>query len=821
MRKYRIENMSCQKCQAKIEALLQEHDVQFDIDLECKQLAVYSGAETKEIIQLIATIGYEAVLIESYDTIEVPNEDEKENVIASAQYQLPDISCTNCALTISKQLETNNVEVAINAGTKQMQILQNPNGLSEKEIIAEVKKAGYTAISLSQDDHHHDHHTGHDHEEMFGQNQVWYKRGSFKLCWSIGAFLIAELPMLSHFIPGFHLPGMEILMNPWFQLVLATLTMWLVGTAFFKGAARAFSHRITTMDTLVSIGAITAYSFSLMQMYVYQANLDVHYFFEATIAIIALIYLGHYLEEKASQRTNTALKELTELHADTATLVLADGVTIRKPSDILVGDIVRVKKGEKIPLDGVIVRGQAAVNESMVTGEPIAHFKEDGMHVIGGTILESGEIDVRVLKDERSGTLSTIIKAVEKAQFEKPAIQKTADKISSIFVPFILSIAVITFIVYFAFLKADFWFSISTMLSVIVISCPCAFGLATPLSILIGSSLAAKRGILYKSGATFEQVRKIDAICFDKTGTLTKGTPSVVATLDDVHEHAGLVYQAEQKSEHPLARAMMQYIEENGYPLSSDAIEYTEEVSGKGVQVYTAKSTWYIGSLSMLQEHGCVLTERENTFIEKHASSGASIVAVFDEAKVHNLFAIRDELKAEAKELIRKLHERGIQTFMLTGDMQKPAYAIAAEAGIQANQVFYEVHPIDKLEHIKKLQEKGMTVAFVGDGINDAPALAQADLGIAVGTGAKVALSAADITLVGGNIGLIDEALQISKATLRNIFTNFGWAFSYNIIAIPIAALGLLSPTWAAFFMAFSDIVVVLNAATLKLFRKK
>lgn len=832
MQQFKITNMSCKNCKAKIDAVLIEHNIQGTIDIETKVLTIENanGLNDEAIISVIASSGYTAEIFKQ-DAKE--KQSTKEVQLTNAQYKLPDITCTNCALTVTKQLEKSGITAVINAGTKQMQITDNPNQISTDGIVSEVKKAGYTAIPLQSKtkspaehhdhDHSHDHngaHAGHDHGEMFATTGVWYKRGEFKLVWSIGAFILAELPMLFHTFFHIEFPGLALLMNPWFQLVLATLTMLIVGIAFFKGAWRALKNKVTTMDTLVTVGAFSAYGFSIMQMFVYRFDPMQHYFFEATIAIVALIYLGHFLEAKASQRTNTALKELTELHAEVAHVVDGDKEITKKPSEVKIGEIVAVYRGEKIPLDGIIVSGKGSINEAMVTGESLPSFKEEGVKVIGGTIVESGEIRVRVLKDESQGTLSSIIEAVEKAQFEKPTIQKTADKISTIFVPTILTLAAVTFLVYYFLLQRDFWFAISTALSVVVISCPCAFGLATPLSILIGSSLAAKRGILYKSGATFEQVKRIDAICFDKTGTLTKGTPSVVATFSDIKSHASILYQAEKQSEHPLALAIVGYIEENKMEINDLELQI-EEVGGKGVFVQNESTKYAIGSLKLVSEYNITLEDTQQKFINTHTQSGASIVTVIENGMLANIIAIRDVVKQEAKELIAKLHQRGIQTYMVTGDMKQPADAIAKEIGIAPECVFAEVRPVDKLEHIKALQSKGLMVAFVGDGINDAPALAQADLGIAVGTGAQVALSAADVTLVGGNVLLIDEALQISKATLRNIFTNFGWALSYNIIAIPVAMLGLLSPTLAAAFMAFSDVVVVLNAATLKLFRKK
>lgn len=825
MLEFIIKNMSCQNCKAKIEKLLAEKSLQGSVDVETKILRLQDSSNLlpEEMINLLAEAGYTAEYITALNT--APIQIQEEVTLSHPQFKVPDITCTNCALTVTKQLEKSGVIARINAGTKQMQITENKQSLSDAEIMNEVQKAGYTAVPIKQENipHNHDHngHEGHDHGEMFAKTGVWYKRGEFKLLWSIIAFILAEVPMMAHTFFHVEFPGLNILMNPWFQFILATLTMWLVGVAFFKGAWRALKNKVTTMDTLVTVGAFTAYGFSIMQMFVYQFDPMEHYFFEATIAIVALIYLGHYLEEKATSKTNTALFELTQLHAEVAHVLYDGKITTKKPSEIRIGETVIVYRGEKVPLDGIVIAGQGSINEAMVTGESLPTFKEEGQKVIGGTVLESGELQIRVLKDEAQGTLSSIIEAVEKAQFEKPAIQKTADKISSIFVPTILTLAVLTFITYFGFLHYDFWSSISTALSVVVISCPCAFGLATPLSILIGSSLAAKRGILYKSGATFEQVRHIDAVCFDKTGTLTAGTPNVVAAFTDVSTHASILYQAEKQSEHPLALAIVRHVEENQFTMTELPTFQFHEESGKGIFAQNESDTYAIGSLKLVEQLNATITNDHQMFIDSHTQKGASIVVFIQNEKLLNILAIRDTVKQEAQQLIEKLHARGIKTYMITGDMKKPADAIASEIGIPATHVFAEVRPVDKLEHIKQIQATGEMVAFVGDGINDAPALAQANLGIAVGTGAKVALSAADITLVGGNILLIDEALQISKATLRNIFTNFGWALSYNIVAIPVAMLGFLSPTLAATFMAFSDVVVVLNAATLKMFRKK
>lgn len=750
----------------------------------------------------------------------IPKENDVLNVT------IDDMSCTNCAMTIVKQLQIKGVEADVNTTTKKIKVKANKNNLTEEEIYSEIRTAGYTpTLTVKKSSKiidegesklvNHDQHEGHNHEEMFGSKGTFLKSGNFKLIFSIIVFTIVEVPGVLHHFLHVENPVVIMLINPWLQAVLATLVMYFVGGTFFKGAIAAFKVKSTTMDTLVFVGAWSAYIFSWMQMYMYSASNMEHYFFEATIAIITLIYIGHYLEHRSSSKVNKVLDELTRLNASIAHVV--DNETRElvdiDPSEVEVGQILRAFKGEVVPLDGIVISGSATINESMISGEPIALVKSEGDQVTGGTIIESGSVDVIARKRVSDGTLSHIIEAVEKAQFEKPAIQKTADKISTIFVPVIITLAIITGIVWY-FITKDTWTAVSIGLSVIVISCPCAFGLATPLSILIGSSLAAKRGILYKSGETFEAVQKIDVICFDKTGTITKGVPKVIDTYGVFLDKLDVLYSSESKSEHPLAHALSQFFKDQG----AKHIEVNiEEVPGRGI----VTEGIMIGSQSFAKEHQVRFSTDEELFINKHESTGASTVFIFEENKLLSILAISDTIKEGAQKLMNTLQKRGINTYMITGDAKKSATFIASQVNIQPENVFANILPVEKLSIIENFQNDGKTVCFVGDGINDAPALAKANLGIAVGTGSKIALAASDVTLVGGNINLIDDALQISKATLNNIYINFAWAFSYNILAIPIAMSGTLSPTWAAFFMAFSDIVVVLSAQTLRFFRKK
>ncbi len=693
-----------------------------------------------------------------------------------------------------------------------------------KQVTERLEEMKLIESHQHEDGHKHDHEE-HDHEHGDMHSMVDHQHShnksliTLRLWMSIIIFTVSELPMLQFL--GIETPLFDFLHHPYTQAALSTLLLLVVGMEFFIGAYKGIKNRILNMDVLVTFGALTAYFFSWYQVFQYGIHNDeIHFYFEAASAIIALIYIGHYLEHRASDKVNQTLDELMKIGAKTATVITETGEKQEVAvENVAINQLVYVAPNVKIPMDGIVETGESYVDESMISGEPVPVFKTKGTDVIGGTLNTNAELIVQVRKTSDDGVLAEIIQSVEKAQMDKPDIQLLADRISSIFVPTILLIAIITFCSwYFIVRPGDFISAFEPAISVVVISCPCALGLATPLSVLVGSSRAAKLGILYKSGKVFEKIKKIEAICFDKTGTLTYGRPTVVATYGEYDEKiAHIIYNMERESMHPFAYALNTYLKER-FTVDEDDTISTEEIAGHGVTATIAEKQYSIGSFRWLQTLGVTMEEEERAFADSHLALGHSVLGMTDGTKLI-LFVMADEIKTNAVATIKDLQAQGIEVSMITGDAEKTAQAVAKELGITT--VYAGVLPHEKAQYIEKIQATGKQVAFVGDGINDAPALATADLGIALGSGTQIALSAADVTLVNSDLSGISTALTISKMTLRNIHQNFGWAFSYNLVAIPVAAMGLLSPVLAAGFMAFSDIVVVGNAARLRIQRIK
>lgn len=778
------------------------------------------------------------------------------------------MTCTMCAAALKQSFEKKQTSIAIDITKHTLVVLENPHGYYLEDIIQIVENTGYKVdmsdlatyqkVEVSQ--------LSDELKRALNKNDYLFDREGFvyldkqalanfkeklpknyreklhkddkgeledkatskhnkmhlsklRLIVSIIIFIVSELPMLMYV--GIDLPFFTFLHNGYIQAFLSTIIVIFVGPEFFIGAWNGLKNRVLNMDVLVTIGSLIAYFFSWYQLVYYGTHQhDIHFYFEAASAIISLIYIGHYLEHRTSDKVANTLNEFMNIGAKIAHVVVDEknNVVETMPiDDVQVGMLIEIRKGEKVPLDGIVERGKSYVDESMITGEPVPVYKEKGKDIIGSTINTSDILYVRVRKTNDNGVLADIIHSIEKAQLDRPNIQLLADKISTFFVPTILVIAFITFIVWY-FIGQPFVFipAFEAAVSVIVISCPCALGLATPLSTLIGSSRAAKRGILYKSGKVFEKIKKVDAICFDKTGTLTYGRPEVVATSQSVSiDVATRIVQLEKKSLHPFAYALTtKMMEMFSHEIKKETAMKIEEVPGKGIFGVENQQRYYVGSIAWIQTLGAKLTESDQKFYETHAQLGHSILGYFDGQNLI-LFVIADQIKEHALEVIQTLKKQGIEVMMITGDATASATSIAKQLGI--TQFYAEVLPSQKAEYVTKIQAKGKQVAFVGDGINDAPALATADLGIALGSGAQIVLGAADVTLVNADLRGILTALKISKMTLRNIYENFAWAFSYNVIAIPMAAFGLLTPVFAAAFMAFSDIVVVLNASRLKI----
>ena len=612
--------------------------------------------------------------------------------------------------------------------------------------------------------------------------------------------------------------------------IFATYTFIVVGKPYLLGIYRFFRYGKANMDTLIGIGTATAFLYSFI-VTAFEAVLapyiDVtHSYYDVTIVVIAFIAFGKYLEVQAKQKTGDAIEKLLGLQAKTA-LVIRDGKEVEIPlEEVTVGDLIVVKPAGKIPVDGIVTEGLSFVDESMITGEPIPNEKKEGASVVGGTLNTTGSFTFRATKVGSETLLSHIVKMVGEAQGSKAPIQGLADKISSVFVPVVLAIAIVTLGVwlivgtqYLGFSQA-LSFGLVSFVGILVIACPCALGLATPTAIIVGVGKGAKEGILVKDAETLQKLGKVDTLVFDKTGTITKGKPEVVSILSFEEKSEEVILRIlatlEKKSEHPIAHAIVTFAEEKKIPLFS--IDRFESIQGKGLRGEVEGVLYYAGNLTLLKDLNVPF---DQTHLEKEAKEGKTPIILATEDTVIGIVMVADAIKEGAKEAMEKLRAMGIQTIMLSGDNTYTARYIAKQVGI--DEVIAEVLPDQKMAKIQELQRAGKRVAMVGDGVNDAPALAQANVGIAMATGTDVAIESAGITLLHGDITKVVKAIRLSKMTMTGIKQNLFWAFIYNLVGIPLAAgvfypvFGwLLSPVFAGLAMAFSSVSVVGNSLRLK-----
>ena len=604
-------------------------------------------------------------------------------------------------------------------------------------------------------------------------------------------------------------------------LALATPVQFYIGAQFYSGAVKSLRGGSANMDVLIALGSTVAYIFSILVML---GVVQGHVYFETSAMIITLIRLGKYLEAKAKGRTSEAMKKLVNLQAKNAT-IRRDGKEVKIPvEEIQAGDVLIVRPGEKVAVDGEVIEGNTSIDESLITGESLPVVKQPGDKVIGGTINKQGLIAFKATKIGKETVLSQIIRMVEEAQSSKAPIQRLADTVSAYFVPIVILLALTTFVLWYFVLKIPLTSADQTVLSraiirmtaVLVIACPCAMGLATPTAVMVGSGKGAERGILFRSAEALEHAGKVDTLVFDKTGTITKGQPAVIDIflLDKNYKEDELLKLAasvENGSEHVLGEAILAEAGNRGLKLAG--MTDFQSYAGLGVSAKVGKQLVELGNERFLVQNGINNTNDETISTTLQEKALTAIYIAVDK-KLAGVFGIADQIKSESVATVEKLKDMGMKVVLLTGDNQATAEAIARQVGI--DDVLAEVLPMGKADAIKSLQEKGRNVVMVGDGVNDAPALAQADVGIAVGTGTDVALSTAPITLLSGELGKVVEVIQLSRKTLSTIKQNLFWAFFYNVILIPVAAMGSLPPMFAAGAMAFSSVFVVTNSLGLK-----
>ncbi len=739
---------------------------------------------------------------ESYQTLTLPVEG---------------MTCASCVLRVEKTLKKIEgvQEANVNLATEKVALTFDPSKVKLPELASAVDAAGYKLVVPTEESaEHHKTPTGEPTESYLKLKREFLFSAILTL-----PIMVISMVMMTPTWAGFT-AWWPLSMDDTNKLLLiaTTLVMAVSGKRFFTIAWKLARHFTSDMNTLVAVGTGTAYLYSTLVVlfpHWFPSDVRSHVYFDTAAVIVTLILMGRLLEAKAKQRASDAIKKLMELQPKTARVV-RNGRDIGIPiEDVVHDDIVIVRPGEKIPVDGLITDGFTSVDESMVTGESIPVEKTIGDKVIGGTINKNGSIEFRATAVGKETVIAQIIKLVEAAQGSKAPIQTLANKIASVFVPIVIGISLLTFVLWFVVGGSGFTAAMMNFIAVLIIACPCALGLATPTAIMVGTGLGATRGILIKNAESLERAHKVQTVVLDKTGTITSGKPSVADVVPlNGFDSATLLHRAasvEKRSEHPLGQAIVEYAQSKG--IAPADVHSFLSITGRGITATVDGDAVLIGNRLLMDGSSVNVVEAE-MILQRVAEEGKTPVLVSLNGRLAGVIAIADTIKPSSQKAVVRLKEMGLEVVMMSGDNRRTAEAIARQAGIE--RVIAEVLPHDKAKHVHALQAEGRIVAMAGDGINDAPALAQADVGIAMGTGTDVAMETADITLMKSDLRGVAEAIQLSHKTIRAIKQNLFWAFIYNVIGIPVAALGLLNPIYAAAAMAFSSVSVVMNSLRLR-----
>ena len=724
--------------------------------------------------------------------------------IRQETFAITGMTCTNCSARIEKALNKKEgvTNAYVNFATEKAVVSFDSNVMTTEAIEQVVAKAGYSAIlDLAE-----------NQESLEKAQEKEFKTLKFQLI--LGTVL--SLPMvIAMFAVMFKVDAawVHFLHNPWVQLLLTTPVQFYIGARFYKGTYLSLKNGSATMDVLIALGTTSAYLLSIYNGFF--SKPAGHLYFEASAVIITLILLGKYLEHLAKSRTNTALKQLLDLQPKTALVLDENNQPKEVPVEaIKINDLILIQPGRSIPVDAEVVSGYTSIDESMLTGESLPVEKNAGDMIYSGTMNSTGTLTAKVLKPSSDSTLSKIIKMVEDAQGSRAPIQKLADTISAYFVPTVIAIAIITWLITW-FITKDSTLAVIHAVSVLVIACPCALGLATPTAIMVGTGLGARHGILIKNGEALETAATIDAVIVDKTGTLTEGKPVVTDfqtfTSDD-QTVLTVLSSLETFSEHPLAKAIVNYANEK--EITAQSVEQFTSHTGFGISGNIDGKTYFVGAKRFMDQQN-ISVDAHIALIEQLESTGKTVMLLGSEQQLVGLIAVADQVKATTAEAVKRLQDKGIQVYMMTGDNKRTALHIGSQVNLDESHIFAEVLPEDKANYVKELQNKGLKVAMIGDGMNDAPALAQANIGIAMGTGTDIAMESADVTIMNGDLINVDRTLQLSKETMKKIRQNLFWAFLYNTVGIPFAAFGLLSPIIAGGAMAFSSVSVLTNSLLL------
>jgi Cu+-exporting ATPase len=811
-----VRGMTCAACVRRVEQGLQGFDgiqaaaVNFATE---KATVTYDRAVTdvEAIVAKVKDLGYEVI-----DWQEPPGAGLQKTTIS-----VGGMTCAACVRRVELALKSIDgvVEAAVNLSTGKATVTHDQHWAGVEALQRVVSETGYEFLGISDA-------TLEDPVEEARKREVDELTTKFL----VGAILSVVIfaGSMQHWFPFLNsIPRQTILYS---LLVLTTPVVFWVGSQFFLGAVKAAKQKTTDMNTLVAVGALSAYLYSTLATFYPQlftgAGVVPHVYFDGAAMIITLILLGRLLEAKAKGRTSMAIKRLLGLKPKTARVVRNDKEIDIPVEAVIEGDIIVVRPGEKIPTDGVVVSGSSSVDEAMLTGESIPVAKETGSEVFAATMNKTGSFTFRATKVGAETALAQIVRLVEEAQGSKAPIQRVADRVASVFVPVVLAISVLTFVIwYYLVPEPNFSRALLNFVSVLIIACPCAMGLATPTAVMVGTGLGAENGILIKGAESLEKVYRLTTVIFDKTGTLTKGEPEVtdILTAEGLQEQDFLkkAVSIEAVSEHPLAHAIIEKGRQEA--LSPDPVEGFEALSGLGARAVVNGKPYLLGNMRLMEKESVAMNgfdRKANTL----AQEAKTCILVATEGRVIGLIAVSDVPRASASETVSSLKEMGLRVAMITGDNEKTARAVADAVNI--DHILAEVLPGDKADEIKRLQKQGQVVGMVGDGINDAPALSTADIGIAIGAGTDVAIEASDITLIRDDLRSVPAAIRLSMQTMRVIKQNLFWAFFYNSLGIPVAAgilypfFGiLLSPVFAAAAMAMSSVSVVSNSLRLRKFR--
>ena len=817
---YAVQGLSCASCAHAVEVALQAvtgvKSAQVNLATEKVSLETEGSVSPLDLQAAVQAAGYDLVLPQ-----------------VTQNFALTGMSCASCAANIESAVSSlPEVSAAsVNLATEVLSVTYQPGAINEEIICQTVAEAGYQAQVLA-DQAGASQAQIQQEADQAAQAKASHQAALWRRFWLSAIFALPLLCLAMAEMVGLTLPtwlshrgGGQLFVS--LQLALTLPILWL-GRSFFLNGFKHLVKGHPNMDSLVALGTSAAVAYSLyssIQVWLGDHHAAMSLYYESAGVILTLVTLGKYFEARSKGQTSAAIQALIKLAPQEAQ-VLREGQEVTLPLDqVQVGDLVRVRPGQKIPVDGRVVEGQSWVDESMLTGESLPVAKKVGDQVVGASLNQQGSLIVETNKVGQDTTLAQIIHLVQAAQGSKAPIAQLADRVSAVFVPVVMTLALVAGLAWYLIGGQSWAFALTISIAVLVIACPCALGLATPTAIMVGTGKGAEQGILIKSGTALEMAHQVDAVVLDKTGTLTQGQPQVTDVLPltgwTPDQLLALAAAAEVNSEHPLGQAIVAGARER--ELALPEVTDFQSLTGSGIQVRLDQATYYLGNRRLMQEQGLDLGQAEEQAAAL-AARGKTPIYVANEHELLGLIAVADPLKETSPEAVRRLKAMGLQVIMLTGDNAKTAQALAAEAGI--DQVISDVLPADKAQVVADLQAKGLKVAMVGDGINDAPALAQADVGLAIGRGTDVAIESADMVLMGSDLISVATAIKLSQATIRNIKENLFWAFAYNVLGIPVA-MGvlhlfggpLLNPMLAGAAMSFSSVSVIVNALRLRRFK--